>query len=69
MHRHTEERRVTLRSIRHESLDVLKKLEKEKEISQDEHKRALDQLQKITDAYMAEIDKLSQDKEKELLEV
>jgi ribosome recycling factor len=69
VHRRAEERKVCLRSIRHEALDELKRLEKEKEISQDEHKRAQDSLQKLTDAYMAEIDKLSQDKEKELLEV
>jgi ribosome recycling factor len=50
-------------------MDELKRLEKEKEISQDEHKRALDRLQKITDVHMAEIDKLSRDKEKELMEV
>jgi ribosome recycling factor len=69
VHRRAEERRVALRSVRHEAMDELKLLEKEKEISQDEHKRAQDQLQKLTDAYMAEIEKLSQDKEKELLEV
>jgi ribosome recycling factor len=69
VHRRAEERRVALRSIRHETMDALKHLEKEKEISQDEHKRALDRLQKLTDVHMAEIEKLCQDKEKELLEV
>lgn len=69
VHRRAEERRLVLRSYRHDSMDELKRLEKEKEISQDEHKRALDRLQKITDVHMAEIDKLSRDKEKELMEV
>jgi ribosome recycling factor len=69
VHRRAEERRVALRNIRRDAMDELKRLEKEKEISQDDHKRAQDRLQKLMDAYMAEIEKLSQDKEKELLEV
>lgn len=69
VHRRSEERRVVVRNLRHEAMDGLKKLEKEKEISQDDLKRAQDRLQKLIDAYMAEIDKLSRDKEKELLEV
>jgi ribosome recycling factor len=69
VHRRAEERRVAVRSLRHEAMDELKRLEKEKEISQDDLKRAQDLLQKLTDAYMAEIEKLSRDKEKELLEV
>ncbi len=60
---------MVVRSLRHEAMDELKRLEKEKEISQDDLKRAQDTLQKLTDAYMAEIEKLSRDKEKELLEV
>jgi ribosome recycling factor len=47
----------------------MKKLEKDKAISQDEHKRAQNQVQKITDAFIAEIEKLGKDKEQELLEV
>ncbi len=69
VHHRAEERRVALRGIRHDAMDELKRLERDKEISQDEHKRAMDQLQKLTDVHMAEIEKLSQDKEKELLEV
>ena len=64
-----EERRVTLRSLRHEALNELKKLEKDKEISQDELKRAENQLQQITDVHIAEVEKLGQDKETQLLEV
>ena len=64
-----EERRVAIRSLRHETMDELKRLEKNKDISQDEHKRALDQLQKLTDRYIADIDQMGQGKETELMEV
>ncbi len=69
VHRRVEDRRIAVRSLRHEAMNELKKLEKDKEISQDEHKRALDQLQKVTDAFVAEIEELGQAKEQELLEV
>src|SRR4030042_725990 len=48
VNRKVEERRVTLRNLRHDALDGLKKLENDKELSQDEHKRAQNQVQKIT---------------------
>ncbi len=69
VHRRVEERRVAIRSLRHDAMNDLRKMEKDKEISQDEHKRAQDQLQKITDVFMAEIEKFGKDKEQELLEV
>jgi ribosome recycling factor len=50
-------------------MNELKKLEKDKELSQDEHKRALDQLQKLTDRFMSAIEQIGKDKEKELMEV
>jgi len=64
-----EERRVSVRNLRHETMDELKKLEKTKDISQDEHKRALDQLQKLTDRFIADVEQMGQDKETELMEV
>jgi ribosome recycling factor len=64
-----EERRVSLRNLRHEALNELKMMEKDKSISQDDNKRAQIQVQKITDAFIAEIEKLGKDKERELLEV
>jgi len=67
--RKVEERRITIRNLRHEAMDDLKKLEKNKDISQDEHKRALDQLQKLTDSFIANTEQIGQDKEVELLEV
>jgi len=69
VHRRIEERRVAIRSLRHDAMNELKKMEKDKEISQDEHKRAQDQLQKLTDVFMAEIEMFGKDKEQELLEV
>jgi len=64
-----EGRRIVLRNLRHEAMDELKGSEKDKNISQDEHKRALDQLQKLTDRFMSDIERIGQDKEAELMEV
>ncbi len=64
-----EERRVAVRNLRREAMDELKQLEKNKGISQDEHKRALEQLQKLTDSFIADADQIGQDKEVELMEV
>jgi len=69
VHRRVEERRVAVRSLRHEAMNELKKLEKDKEISQDEHRRAQDQLQKLTDRFIADIEQIGKDKEEELMEV
>lgn len=67
--RRVEEGRVTLRNIRRDALEEFRKMEKDKEISADEDKRAQDQLQKLTNAFTAEVDKLGQSKEAELLEI
>jgi len=64
-----EERRIAIRNLRREAMDELKGLEKNKDISQDEHKRAQDQLQKLTDSFIAEIERIGRDKEAELMEV
>jgi len=64
-----EERKVAIRDLRHEAMDELKDLEKNKDISQDELKRALDQLQKLTDSSTADADQIGRDKEVELTEV
>ncbi|MCH8864179.1 MAG: ribosome recycling factor [Chloroflexi bacterium] len=64
-----EERKVIVRNLRHEALNGLKGLEKDKEISQDEHKRALNQLQMLTDSHITDIEKIGRDKEVELMEV
>ena len=64
-----EDGRVEVRNIRRDVLEQLRAMEREKEISQDEGKRAQDQLQKMTDLYVAEMDGLGADKEKEVMEV
>jgi len=64
-----EERRIAVRNLRHEAMNELKSLEKNKEISQDEHKRALNQLQKLLDCFMADIEQTGRNKEVELMEV
>jgi len=63
-----EERKVSIRNLRREAADELKDLEKDKDISQDEHKRILNQLQKLTDSFTSDIDQIGRDKETELME-
>jgi ribosome recycling factor len=67
--RRVEEGKVSIRNLRREVMDELKAQEKNKEISQDEHKRIQGQLQKVTDIFIAEIDQVGQDKEKDIMEV
>ena len=64
-----EERRTIIRNLRREAVDALKDLEKNKDLSQDEHKRALNQLQKITDSFIADAEQIGRSKEAELMEV
>ena len=64
-----EESKIALRNMRRDANDNLKKAEKDKEISEDECKRALEDVQKLTDRYVAEVDKRCQAKEKEIMEI
>lgn len=64
-----EETKVGIRNHRRDTIDVLKKKEKAKEMSSDELKRALDEVQKITDRYISEVDVITSAKEKEIMEV
>ena len=63
-----EERRVGLRNIRRDANDHLKKLLKDKLISEDEERQALDAIQKLTDSQISKVDQISKAKEKEILE-
>ena len=63
-----EERRVGLRNIRREANENLKKMLKDKAISEDEERQALDAVQKLTDSQIAKIDQVAKAKEKEILE-
>ena len=64
-----EERRVAIRNLRRDALEELKKAEKNKQITQDESRRAQDQLQKMTDSHILIAEKIGAEKEKELMEV
>jgi ribosome recycling factor len=63
-----EERKIVIRNLRREAMVELKDLEKSKDISQDESKRALDKLQKLTDGVITDAEEIGRDKEAELME-
>jgi len=69
VHKKAEDGRVAVRNVRRDSLEELRKLQHDKEISDDDERRAQERLQKLTDKYVAEIDKHGHAKEQELLEV
>jgi ribosome recycling factor len=68
-HKYAEEARVAVRHVRRDGLDLLKKLEKDGTISQDDEKRQADQVQKATDQTIAEVDGVVAAKEKEIMQV
>ncbi len=68
-HKYAEAARVAVRHVRRDGLDVLKKLEKDHKISQDDEKRFSNDVQKATDGTITEIDQLLATKEKEILTV
>ena len=69
LHGIAEDHRVALRNVRRDSNEAVKKLLKDKLISEDEDRRALDEIQKLTDGTIAKLDALSKAKEKDILEV
>ncbi len=64
-----EDGKIAIRNIRRDSNEALKKLLKDKAISEDDGRRAQDDVQKLTDKFVAEVDKLVAEKEKEILTV
>jgi ribosome recycling factor len=64
-----ESARVAVRGVRHDQMNELKEMLKEKLISEDDHRRAQDEIQKLTDRHVHEIDAVLAEKEKELLQV
>ncbi len=68
VHKMSEEGRVSLRTIRREAKEALEKLEKDKVIPEDDKFRGIDELQKLVDKYIAKVDELLKNKEKEILE-
>jgi ribosome recycling factor len=69
VHKRMEEARVEIRNLRREAADQLKKEERDGTVGTDEARRALEQLQKITDRVIADVDRLGGIKEQEVLEV
>ena len=69
VHKKVEDGRVAVRNVRRDSLDHLRKMQHDKQITDDDERRAQERLQKITDKYVAEVDKHGHTKEQELLEV
>ena len=67
--KYAESARVAVRNVRRDGIEALRAREKEGEISQDEHRRAADKVQKLTDAAVAKVDGLLQSKEKEIMAV
>ncbi|WP_031500051.1 ribosome recycling factor [Bryobacter aggregatus] len=69
LHGMAEDHRVALRNIRRDSNDQVKKLLKDKAISEDDEKRSLDEIQKLTDASIKKLDEAAKSKEKEIMEI
>jgi ribosome recycling factor len=69
LHGVAEHHRVAVRNIRRDGNEAVKKLLKDKKITEDDEKKAHEEIQKLTDAYMQKIDLASKSKEKEILEI
>ncbi len=69
VHNRLEESRVAIRNVRRDTIKDLREFEEEKMISEDELKKGEEELQKITDHYIHEINMVGEKKEKEILEV
>ena len=67
--RMSEEAKVAIRQIRRDGIDEFKKMQKESAITEDDLKQAEDNIQKLTDKYVDEIDKITEGKEKEIMTV
>jgi len=69
VHKEAEGARIAVRNVRRDANEQLKKLLKDKQCSEDEERRAHDELQKLTDRFVAEIDQLMQVKETDLMAI
>jgi ribosome recycling factor len=69
LHRVLEEHRTAVRNIRRDGNDAIKKALKDKKITEDEEKRSLDEIQKLTDGEIKKMEEMSKAKEKEVLEL
>jgi len=64
-----EDHRVAVRNVRHASNDTLKKMLKDKSVSEDDERAGLEEVQKLTNAYIAKVDELAKNKEHEVMSV
>src|SRR5262249_45084380 len=69
VHKKLDEAKVAVRNLRRDGQDTLRDQEKKKEITADDLKRGTDRLQKLTDRYIEELEKVGQAKEREILEI
>jgi ribosome recycling factor len=69
VHKRAEEAKISIRNIRREANEQLKKMEKESHISSDEIKKSHDEIQKITDQYIKNIDEIRDHKDAEVMEI
>jgi ribosome recycling factor len=69
VHEFAEDHRIALRNIRHAANDALKKMLKDKVVSEDEERGGLDDVQKMTNSFVAKIDELAKHKEQDIMSV
>jgi ribosome recycling factor len=69
LHAAAEHHRVSVRNVRRDGNEAVKKLLKDKKVTEDDEQRAHDEIQKLTDSYMEKIDQAAKTKEKEILEI
>lgn len=69
VHKRGEEARVSIRNIRRDGNEEIKRLEKENHISEDDSRRSIDEIQKLTDSYIKKVDEVLSHKERELMEI
>ncbi|WP_374763922.1 ribosome recycling factor [Yunchengibacter salinarum] len=68
-HKYAEQGRVAIRNVRRDGMDTIKKMEKDKTISEDEAKQEGEKVQKLTDRYVADVDRMASEKEQEIMQV
>ncbi len=68
-YKYGENNKVSIRNVRREGTDLLKRMEKDKKISEDEHHKINDEIQKLTDKFIDKIDQASKRKEQEILTI
>jgi ribosome recycling factor len=69
LHNVAEDHRVAIRNVRRDGNEAVKKLLKDKKVTEDEERRAHDEIQKLTDTYMQKLDQAAKSKEQEILEI